>query len=39
MQAASLRAKPTAITAAEVFEMQDNDPQILRIAGELVLRL
>src|SRR5438132_1567167 len=39
MQAASLRAKLTAITAAEVFEMQDKGPQILRIAGELVLRL
>src|SRR5215472_12682174 len=39
MQAASLRAKHTAITAAEVFEMQDKDAQILRIAGELVLRL
>jgi len=39
MQAASLRAKLSAIAAAEMFEMQDKDPQILRIAGELVLRL
>jgi hypothetical protein len=39
MQAASLRANFTAIAAAEVFEMQDKDPQILRIACELVLRL
>jgi hypothetical protein len=39
MQAASLRANFTSITAAEVFEMQDKDLQILRIAGELVLRL
>jgi hypothetical protein len=39
MQAARLRAKRTAITAAEMFEMQDKKPQILRIAGELVLGL
>src|SRR5262245_21353822 len=39
MQAASLSATRTAITAAEVFEMQDKDPRTLRIAGELVLRL
>jgi hypothetical protein len=37
MQAARLRAKRTGITTAEVFEMQDKDPQILRISGELVL--
>src|SRR5262245_30157380 len=36
MQAASLRATRTAITTAEVFEMQDKNPQALRIAGELV---
>jgi len=36
MQAASLRATRTAITTAEVFEMQDKNPQPLRIAGELV---
>jgi len=28
-----------AVTAAEVFEMQNKDPQILRIASKLVLRL
>ena len=28
-----------AVTAAEVFEMQDKDPQILRIASKLVSRL
>jgi hypothetical protein len=39
MPATSLCAKVIAVTAAEVFEMQDKDPQILRIAGELVLRL
>ena len=39
MQAASLRATRTAFTAAEVFEMQNKDSQILRIASELVLRL
>jgi hypothetical protein len=39
MEAAGLRAKRTAITAAETFEMQDKEPQILRIAGELVLSL
>jgi len=39
MQAASLSATRTAITAPEVFEMQDKDPRILRIAGELVRRL
>jgi hypothetical protein len=39
MQAARLRAKRTAITAAEMFEMQDKKPQILRIAGELMLGL
>src|SRR5215831_18988226 len=39
MQAASLSATRTAITTAEVFEMQDKDPRTLRIAGELVLRL
>jgi hypothetical protein len=39
MQAASLSATRTAITAAEVFEMQDKDPRTLRVAGELVPRL
>ena len=39
MEAANLGATRTAITAAEVFEMQDKDPQTLRIAGELVARL
>ena len=39
MQAAGLRATPAAIAAAQVFEMQDEDPRILRIAGELVLCL
>ena len=39
MQAAGLSATRTAITTAEVFEMQDKDPQTLRIAGELVPRL
>jgi len=28
-----------AVTAAEVFEMQNKDSQILRIASELVFRL
>src|SRR5262245_56169870 len=39
MQAASLSATRTAFTAAEVFEMQNKDSQILGIASELVLRL
>src|SRR5215831_10269018 len=39
MQAASPCATRTAITAAEVFEMQYKDPRTLRISGELVLRL
>ena len=39
MQAASLRAKFTATTATEVFEMQDEDLQILRITGKLMFRL
>ena len=39
MQAASLGATHTVITAAEVFEMQDKDPRTPRIAGELVPRL
>src|SRR5262249_53354970 len=39
MQAASLSATRTAITAPEVFEMQDKDPRTLRIAGESVRRL
>jgi len=34
----SLRAKRTAITATEVFEMQNNQPRIPKIAGKLVLR-
>jgi hypothetical protein len=38
MQATSLRAKRTAVTAAEVFEMQNKDARILKIAGELVFR-
>jgi hypothetical protein len=39
MQAATTSATHTAITATEVFVMQDKDPRTLRIAGELVLRL
>ena len=39
MQADSLSATRTAITAAEVFQIQNKDPRTLRIAGELVLRL
>ena len=39
MQAASLGATHTVITAAEVFEMQNKNSQILRIASKLVLRL
>jgi hypothetical protein len=38
MQAARLRAKRTAITTAEVFEMQNEEAQILMIGGELVSR-
>ena len=39
MSAASLSAKRPAITAAEMFEMQNKDLQILRIARKLVFRL
>jgi hypothetical protein len=38
METASLRAKRTAITATEAFEMQNKHPRILKITGELVLR-
>jgi hypothetical protein len=38
MQSASLSAKRPAITAAEMFEMQNQDPRILKIAGKLMLR-
>jgi hypothetical protein len=36
MQAAGLGANRTAISAAEVFEMQYKDPRILKIAGEFL---
>jgi hypothetical protein len=39
MQAASPRATGMPISAAEVFKMQNKNPQILRIARKLVLRL
>jgi hypothetical protein len=38
MQSASLSAKRPAITAAEMFEMQNQDPRILKIASKLMLR-
>jgi hypothetical protein len=38
MEAARLRAKGTAITTTEAFEMQNKHVRILKITGELVLR-
>jgi hypothetical protein len=38
MEAASLRAKRSAITTTQAFEMQNKHPRILKITGELVLR-
>jgi hypothetical protein len=38
MEAPSLRAKRTTITTTQVFEMQNNDPRIPKITGELVPR-
>jgi hypothetical protein len=37
MQAACLRAKWAAITAAPMFEMQKKDTRILKVAGKLML--
>ena len=39
MKAANLSATRTAIAAAEVFEMQDQESRTLGIPGELVLRM
>ena len=38
MEAARLRAKRTAITTTEAFEMQNKYARILKITGELVPR-
>jgi hypothetical protein len=37
MQAASLRAKWAAITAAPMLEMQKKDTRALKVAGKLML--
>jgi len=39
METTSLRAKCPAISTLKAFKMQNKSAQILRIAGELVLRL
>jgi hypothetical protein len=39
METASLRAKGAAISTVKAFKMQNKSARILRIAGELVLRL
>jgi hypothetical protein len=39
METTGLRAKCAAISTVKAFKMQNESAQILRIAGELVLRL